>query len=125
MKLELWNDVERALDGRRSPFEDRALTARLAEDPEADAAARRLMERLGALERGAPTSRRRYAPALGAAAAALLVAFFGLRERSATDAPRALDIRLSVRSETYEPRLARITLTRERVVAWTGAEKQP
>lgn len=125
MKLELWNDVERALDGRRSPFEDRALTARLAEDPQADAAVRRLMERLGTLERRAPTSRRRYAPALGAAAAALLVAFFGLRERSATEASRILDVRLSVCTESYEPRFARVEHETTRVLRWSSTEEQP
>jgi len=124
MKTELWDDVERALDGRRSPFEDRALSARLAEDPEADAEVRRLMERLGTLERGAEAPRWTFAPAL-VAVAALLVTLLCLRSSDSEDAPRALDIRLSVHRETYEPRLARITLTRERVVAWTGAEEQP
>lgn len=124
MKLELWNDVERALDGRRSPFEDRALTARLAEDPQADAAARRLMERLGALERGPEAARWTFAPAL-VAVAALLVTSLCLRSSDSEDAPRALDIRLSVHRETYVPRLARVTLEPAHVLAWTleGGER--
>lgn len=42
MKAESWNEVERALDARRSPFEERGLAAQLAHDPEAAAAVRRL-----------------------------------------------------------------------------------
>lgn len=125
MKAELWDDIERALDARRSPFADRALAARLAREPEAGAAARRLMERLGALERAAKNPHRRLVPVLVATAAALLVALFCLHSWNSADAPRALDIRLSVHRETYVPRLARVTLETSHVLAWTleGSER--
>ncbi|MEQ1892868.1 MAG: hypothetical protein ABL998_10025 [Planctomycetota bacterium] len=124
MKAELWDDIERALDARRSPFADRALAARLAREPEAGAAARRLMERLGALERGAEVPRWRLAPAI-VAVAALVVALLCLRSGGDTDAPRALDVRLSVHRETYAPRLARIEHEARRVVGWSMEGMHP
>lgn len=124
MKAELWDDIERALDARRSPFADRALAARLAQEPEAAAAARRLLERLGALERGAEVPRWRLAPAI-VAVAALLVALLCLRSWNSADAPRALEVRLSVHRETYAPRLARIEREARRVIGWTTEGGRP
>lgn len=125
MKAELWDDVEQALDARRSPFEDRGLAARLARDPEALSAARRLMERLGALERRAETRRRSFVPALVASAAALFVALLCLRGGSDAGSSRALDVRLSVQRESYSPRLARVERETTRVIDWTTAEERP
>jgi len=129
MKHDLWSEVERALDARRSPFEDAELAARLARAPEEARAVRRLEQRLGRLaaaEGGRRPKRRVAWAAAGVVAAGIVAcAAWSLASRSPAASASAPLARLTVRSETYEPRLARVTLVRERVVAWTGAEGRP
>lgn len=125
MKAELWEELERTLDARRAPFEDRQLAARLARDPEALAAARRLTERLAELRQRAESPRRSFVPALAAGAAALLVALLCLRSGSDSRSARVLDVRLSVQHESYSPRLARVERGATRVVGWTTAGERP
>jgi len=97
MKAELWSEVERALDARRSPFEEGGLAARLAREPEAERAVRRLLERLGRLGRleGAVPRRRGLWLAAVAGAVVAGVAWFGFARRG--EAVRAPDLRLRAR----------------------------
>jgi hypothetical protein len=124
---ELWNEVERALDARRSPFEDAGLAARLAREPEAERAVRRLVQRLARLEyiQAAPARPRRGRWLALTAAAGLLAGGAWLARARPAAVLRTPELRLSVQSEAYVPRLARVTLERTRVVAWTHAGERP
>jgi hypothetical protein len=127
MKADLWSEVERALDARRSPFEDAGLAARLAREPEAERAVRRLVQRLARLEYAqvAPAESRRGRWLALTAAAGLLAGGAWLARSRPAAPPRAPELCLSVHSESYAPRLARVTLARTRVVAWTHAGERP
>jgi hypothetical protein len=119
---ELWSEVERALDARRSPFEDATLAARLAGEPGAEQAVRRLLLRLERVAHAAPCARRlrRWPLALAGAAGVLLVALASRTGSDAYSGPRpAPAIHLAVRNERPIPRLARLTLEPARVLAWT------
>lgn len=117
-----WNQVEAALDARRSPFDDPELAERLRADPESERAVRRLLEGLARLEGARPARRGRRRIAV--AAAVLVVAAGGWLARSEVlgrERPEPARGEFTVVFELTEPaapRCARVELAPRRILAW-------